>query len=169
MEEALRVPIEKVISKSNRQTFTPVKVYRKKQPVKNLFQRKPKRKTSGKLSTVGSTNNVILDIAQQCERSPVSFPCWQDLVYLNEGLALHPVVLDYLKTKDATHVKKFMHMYEEAWLLWICSECLVPDTITEDYVGCDGCNAWFHHKCVNFDAQTFPKKKKWYCDKCKKN
>ncbi|XP_062707101.1 uncharacterized protein LOC115264963 [Aedes albopictus] len=49
-----------------------------------------------------------------------------------------------------------------------CAACDDVSTENEKMIGCDGCQLWFHLRCVGVSVEEAEKKKKWYCadDKC---
>jgi len=58
--------------------------------------------------------------------------------------------------------------------IYTCQECETvleeePSDFEKQSIGCDGCDKWFHYKCVNIKGdETFLKRKnsKWYCNIC---
>lgn len=49
-----------------------------------------------------------------------------------------------------------------------CAACDDVSTENERMIGCDGCQLWFHLRCVGLSTEDAEKKKKWYCadEKC---
>ncbi len=48
----------------------------------------------------------------------------------------------------------FIHLY---------CDCRLPESF-DDVVACDGCDRWFHHQCVGFDASLVSDE--WFCNHC---
>lgn len=51
-----------------------------------------------------------------------------------------------------------------------CQTCNVPysqdDGLKGSWIGCDGCKAWHHARCVELDQSQVDKIDKFYCRKC---
>ena len=51
-----------------------------------------------------------------------------------------------------------------------CRTCNVPysqdDGLKGSWIGCDGCKAWHHARCVDLDQSQVDKIDKFYCHKC---
>lgn len=44
-----------------------------------------------------------------------------------------------------------------------CAACTMTSDTDEGMVGCDGCNNWYHYRCVGVDELDIRKQENWFC------